>query len=304
MTAFPASEPVPTEDRASWLAARSRGIGGSDVSAILGLSRWKSPRDVWLEKTGRVQEKTRTWPMLRGIALEPFLIEWFEDHERVKVHRPVPTQRNRDTPWMLVNLDGAGADESIIEVKTANWWMREEWEDGQVADHAELQAQWGMAVVGYDRAWVIAAISDADPTWTPLTRDDALIGTMREACGRFWHDHVLADKEPPAGAIDLPELRKRRSEPQSVYLGDDESDSLAREYLAANEREKAAKLAKEEAQARLLQHLGDVETLVVDGKVAATRKTIHKNEYTVDYAARDEVRLTVPKNRKDWKGSA
>jgi hypothetical protein len=179
--------------------------------------------------------------------------------------------------------------------------MREEWEGGQVADHAELQCQWYMAVTGYQHGWVVSAVGDDEPTWTPLTRDDALIGTMIEACGRFWQDYVLADKEPTAIAVDLPELRKRPPEPGSVYLGDDESDHLAREYADATDREKVAKQMRADAQARLLQHLGDVSTLVVDGKVAATRKVIHKDAYTVEYAARDEVRLTVPKNRKDWK---
>ena len=33
-----------------WMDMRKSGIGGSDASAILGLSPWKSPMDIWLDK--------------------------------------------------------------------------------------------------------------------------------------------------------------------------------------------------------------------------------------------------------------
>lgn len=43
------------EDRSKWLEFRKEGIGGSDAAAIVGLSKWKSPYQLWLEKTGQVE---------------------------------------------------------------------------------------------------------------------------------------------------------------------------------------------------------------------------------------------------------
>ena len=40
------------KDRAAWLRMRSGGIGGSDAAVIAGLSPWKSPYELYLEKTG------------------------------------------------------------------------------------------------------------------------------------------------------------------------------------------------------------------------------------------------------------
>ena len=34
--------------RQTWLEARRLGVGGSDVAAILGLSKYKSPYQLWL----------------------------------------------------------------------------------------------------------------------------------------------------------------------------------------------------------------------------------------------------------------
>ena len=43
------------KDKENWLAMRKAGIGGSDAAAVIGLSRWKSPFQVWLEKTGQTE---------------------------------------------------------------------------------------------------------------------------------------------------------------------------------------------------------------------------------------------------------
>jgi hypothetical protein len=52
----PRSQPsaYEAESRTAWHAARKRGLGGSDIAAVLGVSPWQKPMDVWLSKTGMV----------------------------------------------------------------------------------------------------------------------------------------------------------------------------------------------------------------------------------------------------------
>ena len=58
------------EQRAAWLEGRRRGIGGSDVAAVLGLNPWKTPLDVWNDKLGLSEDKGMSepavHPRLRG----------------------------------------------------------------------------------------------------------------------------------------------------------------------------------------------------------------------------------------------
>lgn len=295
---LPDSEPVTYVGRREWLAARSTGIGGSDVSAILGMSRWSSPLDVWREKTGRAQPQRRTWAMARGTALEPLLLEWLTDNAGIAVHK-VPMQRSVSRPWMLGSLDGVGSDLSVVEAKTTSWWLRDEWEGEQVADHAELQSQWYMAVTGLASAWVIAAISDDDPVIRPVTRDDALIEQMVAACERFWVDNVLGDREPTATAIDLPALTARPADPGTVYLGGDNTDEQLRLYQKLGTKIREFQQMRDDVKAELLQEIGDAGIVVVGGEVAATRKTFDKPGYVVE--PRTETRFTVPAKRKAWK---
>ena len=40
-----------------WLRYRKQGIGGSDVSCLLGINKWKSEIELWLDKTGQLPEQ-------------------------------------------------------------------------------------------------------------------------------------------------------------------------------------------------------------------------------------------------------
>ena len=43
------------QDHDAWLKVRNTGIGGSDAAAIMGLNPYKSPYELWLEKTGQAE---------------------------------------------------------------------------------------------------------------------------------------------------------------------------------------------------------------------------------------------------------
>jgi predicted phage-related endonuclease len=43
-----------TLDRSQWLEVRHGGIGSSDAATAVGLNPYKSPLELWAEKTGRI----------------------------------------------------------------------------------------------------------------------------------------------------------------------------------------------------------------------------------------------------------
>ena len=45
------TENMPYEE---WLEYRKQGIGGSDASVVCGINRYKSPVELWLDKTGQL----------------------------------------------------------------------------------------------------------------------------------------------------------------------------------------------------------------------------------------------------------
>lgn len=260
--------------RKTWLAARRPGIGGSDIAAILGMSRWSSPYQVWLDKTGRATEEPETWPMFRGTYDEPKLRAWFTRQTGIEV-ATTGTWRSVDHPLALANPDALTGDDGGLECKSHSWRMGEEWDDDQVSDGAELQSQWYAGVLGLDHWWVCAQIGDDEPLIRRIEADRALFATLVEAAERFWHDYVEADREPGLSAIDLPVVKDRY---RSVDLEATEAPDPARvrlllaERAAAKAAEKDAAAIAARAEAELLSILGHAEALTIDGAVVLTAK--------------------------------
>ena len=63
--------------RQDWLAERRHSLGGSDMGAVLGLSRWRSPYTVWADKMGLLPDQEDSEAMRIGRDLEPYVLQRF-----------------------------------------------------------------------------------------------------------------------------------------------------------------------------------------------------------------------------------
>ena len=116
-----------TERHLAWLKSRKAGVGGSDMSTILGLNSFQTPYELWLEKTGRVEPEAISdkWAVIRGNALENELRKRFRaNHPEMLVTDGTDKQFiSREKPYLRASLDGIlqGKDGSfgILEIKTA-----------------------------------------------------------------------------------------------------------------------------------------------------------------------------------------
>jgi putative phage-type endonuclease len=185
-------------DRDTWLAERRKGIGGSDVAAILGLSKWTSPVEVWLDKLGRLPPKEETPAMRWGSLKEPLILDEFSRATGMEVRRGLPMQASEDHPFMLATIDGLVEDrQAIVEAKTA--MFAEGWGEPGTAEipaYYLTQVTHYMAVTGAVVAFVPVLIGSSDFRIYEVERDESLIADLVEAERSFWFDHVLAGVEP------------------------------------------------------------------------------------------------------------
>lgn len=56
-----------------WLEWRRKGIGGSDASIVCGVNRYKSPLELWLDKTSQIPFGEAGEAAYWGTQLEPFV---------------------------------------------------------------------------------------------------------------------------------------------------------------------------------------------------------------------------------------
>jgi len=97
-------------EHSKWLKARKGGIGGSDVSCILGINQYKSKEQLWEEKTGaREPEDISDKDCIKyGKEVEKHLRAIFHlDHPEFEIiYDEYKIYHNEDYPFIQATLDG------------------------------------------------------------------------------------------------------------------------------------------------------------------------------------------------------
>ncbi len=192
-------------ERTDWLEVRKTGIGGSDAAAAAGLSPYKSPLELWMEKTGRdaalpkPDPKDTTHPTYWGTFLEPIVAAAYTQQTGNRVRKVNAVLQHPQFPFMLANLDREVVGTPLVQVlecKTAGEFGAKLWQDG-VPEYVQLQVQHQLAVTGKQAADVAVLICGQRLEVRRINRDDELISRLITLEAKFWQ-HVTSDTQPPA----------------------------------------------------------------------------------------------------------
>lgn len=185
------------QNREAWLAMRNKGIGGSEAACIIGMSKWKSPFQLWLEKTGQVEPEDLSdkecvhW----GNVLEQAVADRFSELSGKKVRRQGMLQ-DEDFPFMFANVDRWVVGENAgLECKTTNAFNKDEWEGDNIPDAYYCQCQWYMMVTGADKWYIACLIGGNSFVWKEVPRNEETITALRDAAILFWMK--VEDKQMP-----------------------------------------------------------------------------------------------------------
>ncbi len=184
--------------REEWLRARMAGIGGSDVSAIAGLNKYKSPMGVYLDKIGESPiEDITSEAAYFGTLLEDVVAQEFTKRTGMKVRNRFAILQHPNHPYMLANVDRmiVGKKEGL-ECKTASEYLKGEWEGDEVPTPYLLQIQHYMAVTGYDAWWIAVLLGGNKFIFKRIERDEEIIEYLIKLEGDFWANHVIK-RNPP-----------------------------------------------------------------------------------------------------------
>lgn len=214
---------VSTKDlsREDWLDVRKRGIGSSDSSAAIGLNPYKSPLELWLEKTNRDQHLAKpnpeddTAPVFWGVVLEPIVASQYQRRSGNRVRKVNAVLQHPENPWMLANIDReviGSPDVQILECKTAGLNGAKLWREG-VPKYVEVQVMHQLAVTGKQAADVAVLLGGQQLEVYRIERDELLIKHLIELERQFWH-YVETDTPPPADGSDSAERALRLLYPE------------------------------------------------------------------------------------------
>jgi putative phage-type endonuclease len=270
---------------------RRKFIGGSDISAILGISPWRSAVDLWVDKiTPPVENGQNAAAKRRGTRLEPYILDMIRHEHGLHIVANNARYIDAAVPYFAAEIDAETEDENI-EIKTVHPFKAKEWgahDTDELPLHYVAQVQWGLGVRPKARTRVFALIGDELKPYV-VERDEETIAALRERAMTFWTAYVQPKVQPPIDYQhkDVIDTLKR------LYPGTDgtviEATAMHEHWRAVHET--ASEMVKkyegvlDGARAHLLAEMGNAAAIkFIDGK-AFIRKVINKKAYVVEHAA-------------------
>lgn len=188
-----------TQGSPEWLAYRLAKRNASESAAVMGLSPWTTPYQLWLLKTGRSVQSVNS-AMRRGTDLEPTARAAYEDQTGL-VMQPLVL----DGGLYSASLDGMTLDgDLIVEIKVPFRGSRSDlWTDvaaGQVPEHYMVQIQHQLMVSRADTAhlWVF---NGEIGILHEITPDRELMERIRSVWDDF-QQYLDGDTAPPLAEAD------------------------------------------------------------------------------------------------------
>ena len=317
INAFGAIKASAQNNREEWLKIRRNGLGGSDIASVLGLSPYRSPLDVFLDKTGKTEPKEAGQAAYFGTLLEDMVATEFAKRTGMKIQKVNFILTAGENGWMRGNIDRAIINPDIskrvfvqkpekieatgrllstdvgLECKTANSFMATEWGESQeaeilagnvVTDHKiplyyETQIQWYMAVTGMSKFYVAVLIGGQDFRIYEVKRDQAVIDAIVSKCREFWFENVLKDVAPaPVNVSDILKIYGRDNG-EMIEASNEQAADIG-EYKTISEQIKSLESQKAAVASRIILAIGEKQGMTIGGKKAATYKTQESKRFS------------------------
>jgi putative phage-type endonuclease len=266
-----------------WLEFRRKGIGGSDASVICGINKYKSPVELWLEKTGQLPHQEAGEAAYWGTQLESLARSEVTKRTGIEAVRENKILQHEEYPFMLANLDGLCKHpiygKCVFEAKTACAYKAGEWDCDSIPDEYMLQVQHYIAVTGCMGAYIAVLIGGNTFRWKFVERDDELISMLIQLESGFWKC-VESNTPPPldgseASAKFLNE-RFPESGPSSKVELPDNAGELIRQYDSACEQLEKLTEKKQEAENLLKEILGGNESGISGNRIITWKSVIQE----------------------------
>ncbi|MGL4999096.1 MAG: lambda-exonuclease family protein [Cetobacterium sp.] len=251
------------KDGDDWLETRKLGLGGSDIGSLLGVNKYKTSVDIWVDKVEGSSFQGNRFTYW-GHRLEKIVAEEFsEQHTDFTV---VELDKTLKRGYALANIDrliyNPEKGYGILECKTTSAFNNKEWTGESVPESYYAQVMHYLAVTGLDYAYIACLIGGQDYKEFLIERNQDECEFILDKCKDFWENYVVTQVPPPADGSDAytnyQKAKLGKLEEIEVEITDlDEKISkykLIQEEI--KEKEKEAELIKQKLLDEMIQKGG------------------------------------------------
>jgi putative phage-type endonuclease len=291
-----------------WLKERQKGIGGSDVAAILGLNEFSTALDVYEQKIAENPVEIEENPKMKaGKRMEATIAKWYAEENNRKVQRRNDIIWHKTIPYLFVSLDRmiVMQDEmtpGILECKNTTSLYFKSWDP--LSDYVMMQVQHQLDVTGWAWAVVAVLVDGWDFRLIPVEPDPKLIAEKNKILANFWTNNVLKRIPPePMSESDIKKLYPEIKQGEVLEVTED-AYRLSRYLLDVKAVIKESEEKEKKLSTALKLILLDKEIATYQNKVIFTWKQ-QKSHEGIDKSALENLypdayeacKITVPGNR-------
>jgi putative phage-type endonuclease len=278
---------------------RTNFLGGSDIGAILGVSKYRSAMDVWLEKTCKKVNQKDSFALRFGSFAESFIAreyaaltaEKLVDYPQRLIHPEYSfcvghidrfILKNQESPLFTAN--GALNAKKLLECKTANHYSQADWgEPGSDAIPLPYLCQclWYLGITNLAEIDVAVLLGGSDLRIYTITRDLELETLLFEKAAFFWAEHIQKDIPPKPQSIDDCQALFHRACVGKSIEANHETITLIKQLKTLETQAQADEEQIDQIKQSLMERMADAEVLTYFGKPIVTWKA-PKPSYRID----------------------
>lgn len=261
-----------------WDEIRSRGLGGSEIAAVVGLSPWVSRFALYHRKRGTIGKQEVNTGMDWGTRLEPAIARAFCEQHPEYAPRLGGTYHHAERAWQIGNPDMllAPACEcpdvihecdlpeptGLLEVKTAHTYDAHEWGPtgtDEIPPYYRCQVLWYLDVFELPRAHLAVLIGGSDYREYVIEYVAEEAEWLREQGEAFWAD-VVAERAPGIDGHDATYAAVRELHPEIERGVDAHLDPVTYgEYAVTKAALIDAQTVHNQAKSVLLNQMGEAQ---------------------------------------------
>lgn len=178
------------------LGDRTKYLGASDIAAIIGVSPYCSPIELWQQKLGLLTVDESPY-MRAGTVLEDSIVTLYEDRTGYRTQRRNLPYIHEDHPFLQGHVDRIVIGEPGLMDAKASAYGPGYGEPGtdQVPPHIRVQMTMYTGLTG--RAWAdVALLRNLRLDLFRVEHDGSLYAQLVAVAVDFWHEHVVKQVPP------------------------------------------------------------------------------------------------------------
>lgn len=259
-----------------WHEIRARGIGGSEIGTICGLSQYESPYALWAKKSGKLEDNFGdSEAMYWGRAQEFLIVKRFaEEHPDFEIFYNCGTWSHTERSWQIANPDAiyldANGQPCVLEIKTAQYEDQWDKKTNTVPPSYRAQVLWYLSTFGFKSAKIAVLFHGNKYEEFDIVPSQFELDVNLQLATEF-QSMVTEDRAPDFdGANSTYEVVRKLHpdiEDKSVELGE-----LGAKYLTALVNLENATEELTEVKSRILDLMDKAKVGTLGGKELVTRQ--------------------------------